>query len=288
MPLGDPWFTEIFEPCGSAFSLRVKNKLHEEQSAYQKIEIFETTNFGRLMAIDGYYMVTDRDNFIYHEMMTHPVLFSHPDPARVVIIGGGDCGTLREVLKHAEVTAAWQVEIDERVTRLAEQYFPELCESNHDPRANFYFGDGIEWIERCEPESLDVIIVDSTDPIGPAEGLFSEPFYRNCHQALAAGGLMVQQSESPLVHAEQIIGPMIEAMHRAGFKDTAVHHFPLCSYPTGWWSATMASKNDSIKFARAAAAEEKEFTTRYYNATIHRASTAAPEFFYRALQPGPP
>jgi spermidine synthase len=284
MSLSDQWFTEIFEPCGSAFSLRIKTKLHEEQSDYQKIEIFETEGFGRLMAIDNFYMVTDRDNFIYHEMMAHPVLFSHLNPARVVIIGGGDCGTLREVLRHAEVKAVWQVEIDERVTRLAEQYFPKLCESNHDPRANFYFSDGIEWIKCSEPASIDIIIIDSTDPIGPAEGLFSETFYRDCHRALTAGGLIVQQSESPLVHTEQIIRPMIEAMYRAGFKDAAVHHFPLCSYPTGWWSATMACKEDSITFVRETAAEKRSFATQYYNAAIHRASAAAPEFLHKVLR----
>jgi spermidine synthase len=284
MALDDRWFTEVFEQCGSAFSLRLKAKLHEEQSDYQQIEIFETEGFGTLMAIDGYYMVTDRDNFIYHEMMAHPVLFSHAQPQRVVIIGGGDCGTLREVLKHVEVQSATQVEIDERVTRLAERYFPQLCESNDDPRAQLYFGDGIEWIKQCEPESQDVIIVDSTDPIGPAQGLFSEDFYRDCHRALKPGGLIVQQSESPLVHTETIIRSMLEALRSAGFQDTAVHHFPQCSYPTGWWSATMACKDASIEFIRATAADAKAFPTQYYNAAIHRASTAAPEFFRQALQ----
>jgi spermidine synthase len=284
MALDNQWFTEIFAPYGSAFSLRVKNKLHEEQTDYQKIEIFETEGFGTLMAIDGYYMVTDRDNFIYHEMMAHPVLYSHANPRRVVIIGGGDCGTLREVLKHPEVEKLWQVEIDERVTRLAERYFPQLCESNGDPRAQLHFGDGIEWIKHRTPESLDIIIVDSTDPIGPAQGLFSEPFYRDCHKALAAGGLIVQQSESPLAHTESIIRPMIKAMRGAGFRDTAVHHFPQCSYPTGWWSATLACKDGPVEFVRAAAAQAKAFPTQYYNAALHRASAVAPEFFRLALQ----
>jgi spermidine synthase len=288
MALDDQWFTEIFEECCSAFSLRLKNKLHEEMSDYQKIEIFETEGFGTLMVIDGFVMLTDRDNFIYHEMMAHPVLYSHARPARVLIIGGGDCGTLREALKHPEVETVRQVEIDERVTRLAEQYFPQLCESNGDTRAHFHFDDGIEWVKRCEPESIDVIIIDSTDPIGPAKGLFSQDFYRDCHKALAAGGLMVQQSESPLAHAQSIIRPMLEARHSAGFAGTAVHHFPQCSYPTGWWSATMACKDGPIEFARAAAAEGKRFSTKYYNAAIHRASLAAPEFFQRALQSNPP
>jgi spermidine synthase len=282
--LDDRWFTEVFEQRGSAFSLRFKDKLHEEKSRFQKIEIFETEGFGRLMAIDGFVMVTDLDNFIYHEMMAHPVLFSHPHPGRVLIVGGGDCGTLREVLKHAEVKSACQVEIDERVTRLAERYFPRLCESNGDARAHLYFDDGIAWVRRCAPNSWDVIIVDSTDPIGPAKGLFSESFYRDCHKALAPGGLLVQQSESPLVHTEQIIRPMIEALRAAGFRDTVVHHFPQCSYPTGWWSATVACKDGAVQFARAEGARCKPFTTRYFNAAIHEASAVAPEFFRQALK----
>ncbi len=285
MALDNRWFTEVFEESGTAFSLRLAHKLHEEQSEYQKIEIFETEHFGRLMVLDGCVMVTGRDNFIYHEMMAHPVLFSHPRPARVVIIGGGDCGTLREVLKHAEIESAWQVEIDERVTRLAEQYFPELCESNDDPRAHLHFGDGIEWMKRREPGALDIVIIDSTDPVGPAKGLFSEVFYRDCFNALAPNGLLVQQSESPLIHTERIIRPMIDALRSAGFADTAVHHFPQCSYPTGWWSATLACKDGPIRFARATAAEIKGFSTQYYNIAVHRASTATPEFFRQALQP---
>src|SRR5439155_10962993 len=123
-------------------------KLHEEQSAYQRIEIYQTETFGKLMTLDGLVMVTDRDNFIYHEMMSHPALYSHPCPTRVLIIGGGDCGTLREVLKHPTVELAEQVELDERVTRVAERFFPDLCESNRDPRARLHFADGIAWVAK--------------------------------------------------------------------------------------------------------------------------------------------
>ncbi|MGD8827221.1 MAG: polyamine aminopropyltransferase, partial [Gammaproteobacteria bacterium] len=194
------WFTEPVPEAGLAMSLKVTDKLHEEQSDFQRIEIYETEGFGTLMVIDGFVMLTDRDNFVYHEMMSHPALFTHERPRRVAVIGGGDCGTLREVLRHPEVEEAWQVEIDERVTRLAEKFFPELCDSNNDPRARLLFDDGIKWVADAEPGSLDVIIVDSTDPIGPAEGLFNEAFYRSCHRALGEGGILVQQSESPLLH----------------------------------------------------------------------------------------
>ncbi|MGB5304642.1 MAG: polyamine aminopropyltransferase, partial [Gammaproteobacteria bacterium] len=209
------WFTEICEEGGSAFSMKIREKLHDEQSEYQRIEIYATEKFGNLMVIDGFVMLTARDNFIYHEMMSHPVLFTHPSPGNVVIIGGGDCGTLREVLKHGRVTHALQVEIDERVTRLAEEFFPELCVSNSDTRAEFFFGDGIRWMQEAEDGTVDVIIVDSTDPIGPAEGLFTEAFYRECHRALGDHGMLIQQSESPLYHMS-IINPMRKAMQAAG------------------------------------------------------------------------
>lgn len=282
MALDENWFSEPCEECGTAFSLRINEKLHDERTPYQRIEVYSTSKFGNLMVIDGFVMLTDRDNFVYHEMMSHPALFTHNDPQKVVIIGGGDCGTLREVLKHDAVQEAWQVEIDERVTRVSEQYFPALCEANDDPRAHFFFGDGIQWMKDVEPDSIDLIIIDSTDPIGPAEGLFSEPFYRDCQRALRDGGIVVQQSESPLFHM-RIIKPMHKAMRAAGFEHTRTLHYPQCSYPSGWWSATMARKNADLEGFREQDAEQLRFETRYYNADIHRAASAAPEFFKREL-----
>jgi len=239
MSLDRSWFTEPVEKTGTAFSLKLGEKLHEEQTPWQKIEIYRTESFGYLMVIDGCTMVSTRDNFLYHEMMSHPALNSHPNPKNVVVVGGGDCGTLREVLKHPEVKSATQVEIDERVTRLSEKYFPELCSANGDPRATLYFGDGIAWMKNAKPESIDVIIIDSTDPVGPAEGLFGRKFYRDCIKALRKDGLLVQQSESPLLHLE-LIREMHGAMRDAGFAQTHLIHFPQPIYPSGWWSASFA------------------------------------------------
>ena len=277
------WFDERHDYAGSSIGFRVKQRLHAEQTPFQSIEIWDTTDWGKLMVIDGCTMVTTRDNFFYHEMMSHPVLFTHPRARRVVIIGGGDCGTLREVLKHDEVESAIQVEIDERVTRLAEQYFPELCESNHDPRAQLLFIDGIKWMAECEPESLDIVIVDSTDPIGPAEGLFNEAFYRSCLKALRHGGILVQQSESPLAHLP-LLKNIRKAMKGAGFQALRTLTFPQPCYPTGWWSATLARKGVDLEDFRERGAEMKQFPTRYYNADIHKAALAMPEFLKEALE----
>lgn len=279
------WFTEIYPHHGSAFSLRVKGKLHEEQSAFQKIEIYDTEWFGKLMVIDGCTMVSERENFLYHEMMTHPVLYTHAKPETVWIIGGGDCGSLREVLRHPEVRHAVQIEIDERVTRLAEQHFPDLCEANGDPRAELLFIDGIQWMKESPPGSVDVIIVDSTDPVGPAEGLFNAAFYRDCLRCLRPGGILVQQSESPLFHLD-LIQSMYAVMKEAGFANRRSLFFPQCIYPSGWWSATMASASPLDGF-REQVALGKPFATRYYNAQIHRASLVAPEFFRGATDAGP-
>jgi spermidine synthase len=277
MALDDTWYTEQWSGQGSAISLKIKAKLHDEHSAYQRIEIFETESFGRLMTLDGLVMVTDRDNFVYHEMMSHPALFAHPDPKRVLIVGGGDCGTLREVLKHPGVERAEQVELDERVTRVAEQFFPELTASNRDPRARLHFADGIAWVRQAAAQSYDVIIVDSTDPVGPAAGLFAEDFYRNCLRALRTPGVLVGQSESPLFHAD-LIRHMRGALKQAGFDDVATLCFPQCTYPSGWWSATLGGKGVTVSAYRGPAAPAESLTTRYYNAVIHGAALASPEF----------
>ena len=278
----DEWFTEVCPEAGTAFALRLKCKLHEEQTPFQKIEIFDTTDFGRLMVIDGFIMLSERDNFIYHEMMAHPALFTHEDPKRVAIIGGGDCGTLREVLRHPDVERVVQIDIDEQVTRLSEKYFPELCESNGDPRAELLFQDGMKWMRDATPGSLDVIIVDSTDPIGPGKVLFSHDFYRACHGALDTDGLIIQQSESPLMHMD-ILKNMYGTLRDAGFQGVQTLFFPLCVYPSGWWSASMAGKDKALTGFRRQAAENRDFASRYYNAVIHEAALAAPEFLRQLL-----
>ena len=278
----DKWFTEITTAQGAAFSIRIREKLHEEMTPFQTIEVFATEGFGNLMTIDGIVMLSSRENFLYHEMMAHPALFTHADPRRVCIIGGGDCGTLREVLKHPAVESVVQIDIDAGVTQAAELYFPELTASNTDPRARLLFEDGIQWMKQAGAGNLDLIIVDSTDPIGPAVGLFTQVFYSDCLNALAEGGILVQQSESPL-YDMAILKAMHTAMRGAGFTDSRTLFFPQTVYPSGWWSATMARRGAALDGFRVDDARNKPFETRYYNAEIHQGSLAQPEFFRRAL-----
>ena len=281
--LDTSWFTEVFDSHGSAFSLKVREKLWEVTSAYQHLEVYATETYGNLMVLDGCVMLSDRDNFLYHEMIAHPALFAHSAPKRVVIIGGGDCGTLREVLKHSGVEHVTLIDIDEEVTKAAERFFPALTESNDDPRAELLFADGVKWVDEADDESVDVVIIDSTDPVGPAEGLFKVDFLKRCHRLLREGGVMVQQSESPLYHNGSIIRELRRDMLAAGFESVATLPFPQPVYPSGWWSVTLAGKGADVKAFREADAAASDMVLDYYTAEAHRGALALPPFMRRAF-----
>lgn len=279
----DQWFTEVFDSHGSAFSLKVSEKLLDVQSPYQHLEVYATETYGNLMVLDGCVMLTDRDNFLYHEMIAHPALFTHQAPKRVVIIGGGDCGTLKEVLRHPGVEKVTQIDIDEEVTKAAERFFPELVEANGDPRAELLFADGVKWVDDAADESIDLLIIDSTDPVGPAEGLFKTDFLKRCHRILKSGGVMVQQSESPLYHSGSIIRELRNDMREAGFDSVATLPFPQPVYPSGWWSVTLAGKGTSVESFREEAAASHEMPLQYYTAEAHRGALALPPFMRKAF-----
>jgi spermidine synthase len=279
----DQWFTEVFDSHGSAFSLKVSEKLLDVQSPYQHLEVYATETYGNLMVLDGCVMLTDRDNFLYHEMIAHPALFTHQDPKRVVIIGGGDCGTLKEVLRHPGVEKVTQIDIDEEVTKASERFFPSLVEANGDPRAELLFADGVKWVDDAADESIDVLIIDSTDPVGPAEGLFKTDFLKRCHRILKSGGVMVQQSESPLYHSGSIIRELRNDMREAGFDSVATLPFPQPVYPSGWWSVTLAGKATSVESFREEAAADHEMPLQYYTVDAHRGALALPPFMRKAF-----
>ncbi|RUR31356.1 polyamine aminopropyltransferase [Vreelandella nanhaiensis] len=279
----DQWFTEVFDSHGSAFSLKISEKLLDVQSEYQHLEVYATETYGNLMVLDGCVMLTDRDNFLYHEMIAHPALFTHPAPKRVVIIGGGDCGTLKEVLRHPGVEKVTQIDIDEEVTKAAERFFPALVEANDDPRAELLFADGVKWVDDAADESIDVLIIDSTDPVGPAEGLFKTDFLKRCHRILKADGVMVQQSESPLYHSGSIIRELRHDMREAGFDSVATLPFPQPVYPSGWWSVTLAGKGTNVETFREEAAASHEMPLQYYTVDAHRGALALPPFMRKAF-----
>lgn len=280
MGIQGDWFIDNFDHDGIATALKIRQKCVEIQSPFQTIAVYETTRFGYLMTIDDVVMLTSKDNFLYHEMLVHPALFTHPNPKNVAIIGGGDCGTLKEVLKHP-VSSCVQIEIDEAVTKLAEQYFPELCVSNSDPRAELLFIDGIDWMQKAAPGSLDVIIVDSTDPQGPALGLFNKAFYQTCFAALKPNGILVHQSESPILH-QSTQREMRAAMNDAGFNQLLTIPFPQPVYPSGLHSCTLAGKLPILHDFRKDRALLDTLQTKYYQFAVHEAALT-PLPFMQAL-----
>ena len=278
--LDKSWFSEV--AGGFAMSLRLRRKLHEERSPHQLISVYETATFGRLLALDGVTMLTERDHFIYHEMLTHPALFTHPAPRDVLIVGGGDCGALREVLRHP-VRSVTQIELDERVTRVCERYFPALCEGNGDARVQLRFEDAVTWMAAAPDQTFDLLLLDTTDPVGQAARLFSTDFYRDCRRVLRPDGLLAAQTESPLLDLE-ILRAALVALGDAGFAARRLLLFPQCTYPSGWWSVTLAGAPGALEGFRGAAAGDPAFQPRYYNAGIHEASRVLPEFLARQLR----
>ena len=264
------WHYENFEPTGSAIGYRITRKLDEVQSPFQKIEIFESTDWGNLMLIDGAMMLTTADNFLYHEMMSHPALFTHAAPKNVVIIGGGDCGTLREVLKHPGVETAVQCDIDEQVTRMAEKCFPELCDANSDPRATLMFDDGIAYMKNAAPGSIDVVIVDSTDPVGPAEGLFNKAFYESCFRAL-------QRRRHPRAAVRVAAGAAGADQGNARRDGQGrLHHLPDAAVPAAVLPDRLVelhagAQGPGLRLPRGRRAGQAVRRRCYYTADIHRA-----------------
>jgi spermidine synthase len=276
-----PWYYE--EDYGSCrLGIKTAKLLHEEQTPFQKISIYDTQFFGKLLTLDGIVQLTERDEFVYHEMLVHVPLCSLPDPKSVLIIGGGDCGCLREVLKHPGIERVVQCDIDERVTRVCEEFYPWVTEAIADSRAQLEFTDGVKYVEQ-NVANFDLVIIDSTDPMDGSVGLFLRDFYAKVSKSLKPGGLMVAQTESPHWDA-----PMVGAIHgelRASFAHAAAYLISVPTYPSGLWSLGFASNiaepNQSPDRQRAEAIAKR---CRYYNVEMHQACFALPNFVAEALR----
>jgi len=272
------WFAERDTP-DMEFSLRVRETLHREKTRYQDVAVLDTYQFGRMLVLDGIVQTTEKDEFIYHEMIAHVPLFTHPAPRTVLIIGGGDGGAAREALKHSEVERVDLVEIDRRVVEIAREYLPSIACAYDDERLNLIVGDGIEHARKADGD-YDVIIVDSTDPVGPAVGLFTEEFYRSAHEALAEEGVMVAQTESPFTEPG-----LIERVYKAVAEVFPVARFYLAdvpTYPCGTWGFTLGSKvHDPVTVP-----EERirGVETSYYSPAVHRRSFLLPPFVQRIIE----
>lgn len=258
---------------------RVVNSVHKERSKYQEIEVVDTVDFGRMLLLDGIIQTSIRDEFIYHEMLAHVPLFIHPNPRRVLVIGGGDGGTVREALKHPSVEEVHLVEIDERVIEASKKYMPELSCGFSDPRVRVMIRDGVEYVAQVK-DTYDVILIDAPDPEGPAVGLFTAEFYRNVRDALREDGVLAAQTESPFIDPELV--KEIYACIKGQFPFCRLYNAHVPTYSVGIWSFTLALKRPEMFEAHRK--PEGDFNTRYYNPDIHRASFALPEFVLELLE----
>ncbi|OON94651.1 MAG: spermidine synthase [Candidatus Epulonipiscioides saccharophilum] len=281
----DLWYTENHQG-DTKFSIQVSEHIHTEKSEFQEIDFFKSKTFGTFFTLDGLMMVTEKDEFIYHDMIVHVPMAVNPDIKRVLIIGGGDGGTAREVLRYSKVEKVDMVEIDERVVRLCQKYLQQTaCKLDNDERLTMYFEDGLKFVQECEPEKYDLILVDSTDPIGPGEGLFTYAFYNNCKRVLTENGILINQHESPYYESYAHEMRRSSKKLQETFPIAKVYQFHMPTYPSGHWLFGFASKKfDPIKDIKAQEWNNLELKTKYYNTDLHIGAFMLPTYVKEMLE----
>ena len=264
----------------TGLTIGLNKLLFSKQTDYQLVEVYETDTWGNLMAIDGMVMLSEMDEFVYHEMLSHVGVFTHPSPERVLIIGGGDGGTAREVMKHASVKQVDMVEIDKTVVDASKEFLPEVGDFQN-PKLTVIHEDGIAYIKKVK-DPYDLIIIDGSDPVGPAEGLFEKDFYHQCYQALNSDGVLTTQTESPWVES---YFPSIRKVYKALdelFDHSGMYLCYIPLYPGGMWSMMCASKGEGPMESSVLKRAEEGINTlndlKYYNPEIHQAAFALPDF----------
>lgn len=265
----------------TGLTVGVNKLLFCEETPYQTVEVYETDTWGNLMTIDGMVMLSEKDEFVYHEMLAHVGMFSHPNPQRVLIVGGGDGGTAREVMHHASVQQVDMVEIDEAVVRASKEFLPEVGDWDN-PKLNVVFEDGIQFVKDID-ESYDVIIIDGSDPVGPAEGLFESDFMQACYDGLTEDGVLTAQTESPWVEDyHSSMDKVFSALDNI-YEVSKMYLAYIPLYPAGMWSFSFASKGAdplSDETLQRVGKGLRQFNTdlKYYNPEVHRGCFALPNF----------
>ncbi len=277
--MGDFWVTEAMN--GFGMTVQVERELCKRQSKFQKIELYETKKLGRLLLLDGIIQLTDYDEFAYHEMLANLPLYAHAAPERVLVIGGGDGGVLRELGKHPGLEVIDLCEIDAEVIEIAREFLPEIACGYDDPRVRVHIADGSEFI-REKQNYYDVIIVDSTDPGGPGAPLFGAEFYRNMKTALRPGGVIATQAESPYLLPE-IVAQLHQAA-KANFRSVGYASILVPTYPTGTIGACVAGDIDDVTTPWREVPAELQRKLRYYNTALHNAAFQSPAFVRRMLK----
>ena len=277
------WFSEKHTP-GVKLSIRVDRQLYSGKSEFQRIDVFDSPEFGRFLTLDGYMMLTEKDEFIYHEMITHVPLAVHPAVKQVLVIGAGDGGVIRELTRYHEIEHIDMVEIDPLVVEVCRKYLPKTACRLDDERLTIHYEDGLKFVRSCENQ-YDLIIVDSTDPFGPGEGLFTREFYGNCYKALKEDGIMVNQHESPFYDADA------EACKRAhkriveSFPISRVYQAHIPTYPSGHWLFGFASKKyHPLKDLNEPRWNMRVLSCRYYTTTLHKGAFYLPAYVEEMLE----
>lgn len=282
----DIWYSEFHSPKGDVkFSLKVDEVLWSEQSPFQKIVFMKNNTFGTFFTLDGFVMITEKDEFIYHDMICHPAMAVNPKIKRVLIIGGGDGGTAREMAKYPRVEQIDLVEIDERVVRLCQRFIPQTARVlGEDGRINMFFEDGLNFVKNAPAESYDLILVDSTDPIGHREGLFTLDFYENCRRLLNSEGILVNQHESAFYSGDiqEMQRPMKSLIKFSLLPGCMGLMFPLMLRGIG--ISALPQKLHPLKQHKAKEWEALGIKTRYYNKDIHKAAFALPNYVQDILK----
>ncbi|MDD4820890.1 MAG: polyamine aminopropyltransferase, partial [Flavobacteriales bacterium] len=246
----------------------------------------DTYGYGKALTIDNMFMCTEKDEAHYHEMISHPAMLAHGNVKKVLIIGGGDGASVREVCRHKEVEKVIMVEIDGNVVEACKKHLPQMAAAFDDPRVELIIGDGISYVANAPKGSFDYIIVDGSDPVGPAEGLFSKKFYTDCKNALSEGGILITQGESPLFNAKTFaeLNACLKTIFDPAQVRTMLFHIP--TYPSGIWSFQTAVKG-SLDIAhpneKAVADFEHTHLLKYYNSEVHRAAFALPNYVKKML-----
>jgi spermidine synthase len=290
-PIPDPstersvWFTDKDE--NQALSLRYNGEvLFNEVSPFQQVRVFKTHAYGKMLAINNMIMCTERDEYHYHEMITHPIMQMHGNAKNVLVIGGGDGGTIRELFKY-DVEKITMVEIDDAVIRASKQHLPNVASEFNNPKLNLIVGDGIQFIKDAAQNSFDIIIVDGSDPVGPAKGLFTTEFYGNCRRALKDGGALITQGESPMFHEETFMELNRCLKDIFGKDQTHTMLFHATTYPSGMWSLQMGVKGHTHPVKNFNAEKARQFSStkklKYYNHELHTAAFSLPTFVRNML-----
>ena len=269
------WYTENHTD-NVKFSIRVDKHLKSAESEYQRIDIFESKEFGKILTLDGYLMVTEKDEYIYHEMITHIPMAVNPDIKNILVIGAGDGGTVRELTRYNHVENIDMVEIDEMVVELCREYLPQTASRLSDPRVHIFYQDGLRFVRSKENE-YDLIIVDSTDPFGVGEGLFTKEFYGNCYKALKDDGILVNQHESTFYASYSNSMKRAHSRIKSTFPIALVYQAHIPTYPSGHWLFGFASKKyDPRSDLKSEWWNSLGIKTKYYNTILHTGCFAIP------------